>query len=192
MEPVICGECGATLRWTSQPVVPAEGPVGQTLLRMGNRIADLAKERDALLAQVAAQPAEGPWPVGGWSDEPCNRQCGHRGPHTLAAPVEGLNVERPCRPATTHRYRRVGQSNVLCCVRCGQGKRDIVGVTLAPTPPDALRAAAQAVALDYHSFAIACNEVIDIDGSLHPAVTWRHCTAPKCAALRAALEADHD
>jgi hypothetical protein len=39
-----------------------------------------------------------------------------------------LNVERPCHPPTTHRYRRVGQSNILCCVRCGQGKQDIVGI----------------------------------------------------------------
>ena len=38
------------------PDAPAEGPLGQTLLRMGNRIADLVKERDALLTQVAAQP----------------------------------------------------------------------------------------------------------------------------------------
>jgi hypothetical protein len=43
-------------------------------------------------------------------------------------PIAALAVERPCYPATTHRYRRVGKSEILCCVRCGQGKRDIVGV----------------------------------------------------------------
>ena len=44
--------------------------------------------------------------------------------------TDALNVERPCYPATTHRYRRVGKSEILCCVRCGQGKLDIVGVSI--------------------------------------------------------------
>ena len=35
-------------------------PVGKTLLRMGNRIADLVKERDALLAQAAAADTAAP------------------------------------------------------------------------------------------------------------------------------------
>jgi len=53
-----------------------------------------------------------------------------------------LAALRPCGVATTHRYRRVGYSDILCCVRCGQGKRDIVGVTL--TPADVLMSKGEA------------------------------------------------
>jgi len=76
-----------------------------------------------------------------------------------------LTVDRPCHPTTTHRYRRVGHSNLICCVRCGQGKFDIAGVTLAPTPPDAPLIAA----LDRVMRNVVCGEWYD-DPANDPAV----------------------
>ena len=48
-----------------------------------------------------------------------------------------------------------------------------------------IEAAASAIALDYHSNAITCDDS-------HPSVTWGRCTDPKCDALRAALTPEAD
>jgi hypothetical protein len=69
-----------------------------------------------------------------------------------------LDVDRPCHPATTHRYRRVGKSDILCCIRCGQGKLDIVGIPLAPALPAPLNLEQLARALAVMAMMPGANE----------------------------------
>jgi hypothetical protein len=48
--------------------------------------------------------------------------------------MTGWGVLSACDPPTTHRYRRVGSSNVLRCVRCWYERREIVlGILPDPT-----------------------------------------------------------
>ena len=97
-------------------------PVGQTLLRMGNRIADLVKERDALLAQAAAADTAAPphedrsdcWcnPTVGWPGHPLGLV--HRNPQALST-LES----RPCTTCGGYHFDRGanGRIDATCPVR---------------------------------------------------------------------------